>query len=91
MGVFGYFPTYTLGNLYAAQFFAAANEQIHGLPARIEKGDLATLLGWLRDNIHCHGQLYRAHELAEHVTGKPLTIDAFIQYVRDKFSPIYGL
>ena len=62
-GLFGYFPTYSLGNLYAAQFFAQANADLGDLPAAFRRGEFAPLLGWLRENIHRHGQRYAAAEL----------------------------
>ncbi len=91
MGGFGYFPTYTLGNLYAAQFYAAAERDIPDLTDRIRRGDCRTLLDWLRANIHRHGQRYRAGELVEKVTGRPLSIQPLMDYLRGKFSPVYGL
>ena len=91
MGVFGYFPTYALGNLYAAQFFAAARRDIPDLDDRIRNGDLKALLEWLRANIHRQGMRYRANELCEEVTGQPLSIKPFMDYVKGKFEPIYGL
>lgn len=91
MGMFGYFPTYALGNLYAAQFFEAANRAIPNLIERIRRGDLGVLREWLRSNIHRHGRRYRAGELVRQVTGKPLSTEPFLRYIRDKFSPIYGL
>jgi len=91
MGVFGYFPTYALGNLYAAQFFAAARRAIPDLDDRIRAGDLGTLLEWLRANIHRHGMRYRPDELCRQVTGQPLAIEPFMDYVNAKFRPIYGL
>jgi len=91
MGAFGYFPTYALGNLYAAQFHAAARQAISDLDDRIAAGDLGTLLSWLRANIHRHGQRFRASELVENVTGRPLGVASFLDYVRDKVAPFYGL
>lgn len=91
MGTFGYFPTYALGNLYAAQFYAAAEKAIPDLADRIRRGDFATLLGWLRDNIHRHGQRYRPADLVKVVTGESLSVEPFLSYLRNKFSPIYGL
>ena len=55
-GLVGYFPTYTLGNLYAAQFFAAADTELGGLHVQFQRGDFQPLRGWLRDKIHRHGQ-----------------------------------
>ncbi|UCE59681.1 MAG: carboxypeptidase M32 [Phycisphaerales bacterium] len=91
MGIFGYFPTYALGNLYAAQFFAKAKEDIPDLFERIAGNDHTPLLDWLRANIHQHGRRYRANELVEVVTGKPLSIAPFVDYATEKFSAIYGV
>jgi len=91
MGAFGYFPTYALGNLYAAQFFEAAGKAIPDLAHRIRRAEFAPLLDWLRENIHRHGQRYRAADLVQRVTGQPLSIDPFLQYIRGKFAPIYGI
>ena len=90
-GAFGYFPTYALGNLYAAQFYAAAQRDLGDLTDQIRRGTFKNLLDWLRVNIHRHGQRYRAAELVERVTGKPLSTGPFLSYLRDKFAPIYGL
>jgi carboxypeptidase Taq len=89
MGSFGYFPTYALGNLYAAQVFAAANRAIPALADAIGRGDFKPLLDWLRENIHRHGQRFRADELLRRVTGAGLTIEPFLQYIRGKFGAIY--
>ncbi len=91
MGAFGYFPTYTLGNLYASQFFEQAKRDIPDLPARIAANDHRSLLDWLRDRIHRHGQRYGAAELVERVTGKSLSIDAFMAHVTAKYTEVYGL
>jgi carboxypeptidase Taq len=91
LGIFGYFPTYALGNLYAAQFFAAAQQAMPDLNATIARGDLRPLREWLRANIHCHGQRYRATELVKVVTGRPLSPAPFIAYLNAKYRPLYGL
>lgn len=91
MGAFGYFPTYTLGNLYAAQFYAAADRAIPDLAGHIRSGNFAPLRDWLRTNVHHHGQRYRAAELVERITGGPLSIEPFMAYLRAKFLPVYGL
>ena len=91
MGIFGYFPTYQLGNLYSAQFFAAAREALPELDAQIRRGELLPLREWLRDNIHKHGMRYRASELVEVVTGKALSHEPDIQYLHGKFEPLYGI
>ena len=90
-GAIGYFPTYALGNLYGAQFYAAARKELGDLDAALRRGDLAPLLDWLRRNIHRQGMRYRAGELCERVTGAPLSVEPFVQYVNAKYRPIYGL
>ncbi len=91
MGAFGYFPTYALGNLYAAQFFATMRQAMPDLDARIRRGNFAPLLEWLRENIHRQGQCYRASDLVKRVTGSPLSVKPFLSYVTGKFGPIYGI
>lgn len=90
-GLFGYFPTYALGNLYAAQFFEAAAGAMPNLRGDIRAGNFADLLSWLRENIHQHGMRYLPGELVQRVTGRPLSIEPFLKYVRAKFAPLYGL
>ena len=90
-GSFGYFPTYTLGSLYAAQFFAAAGSNIPNLSDQIKKGELHQLLDWLRENIHTKGKLYTSEELCKQVTGEQLNVQSFLDYVDKKYSEIYGL
>lgn len=90
MGIFGYFPTYQLGNLYATQFFDAARVALPELDERIAHGELTPLREWLRDNIHKHGQRYRAGELVEVVTGRELSHRPFIEYLQAKFKQLYG-
>ncbi len=90
-GYIGYFPTYTLGNLYSAQFTESMISQIGELDHKVESGDLSTVLGWLRKNIHNHGKYYTADELVERITGGPLSENAFISYVKRKYTDIYGI
>jgi len=90
-GLIGYFPTYTLGNLYAAQFFAQAKKDIKGLESQFASGNFSELLSWLRKNIHCHGQRYLANDLAKEVTGEPLNHQYFIDYLKSKYKPLYGI
>ena len=90
-GSFGYFPTYSLGSLYAAQFFAKATEQIPNLANEIENGNMASLLNWLRENIHQYGKFYSAEDLCVKVTGEKLNFKYFMDYVRNKYSKLYKL
>lgn len=89
-GSLGYFPTYSLGSFYAAQFFHQAQKDISGLLEQIEKGDSSQLLQWLRENIHRHGRAYTAEELCEKITGQPLNFKYFMGYAREKFGGIYN-
>jgi carboxypeptidase Taq len=89
-GLFGYFPSYALGNLYAAQFWDSMVKEIPDIEARIEAGDTAALLGWLRANIHQPGLTWLPGELVERVTGKSLDPSHFIAYLDRKYSRIYG-
>ncbi len=84
-GYFGYFPTYTLGNLYAAQFYAAMERDIPDLAERIARGDFATPREWLRKKIHLHGKTYEAAKLVKRVTGEPPTSRYFIDYLKAKY------
>ena len=91
MGAFGYFPTYTLGSLYAAQFWEAACEAIPDLGDVIAAGRFEELLGWLRRELHAHGRRYAAEELCRRVTGRPLGHEALLRHLTSKLEPIYGL
>jgi len=90
-GNFGYFPTYSLGSVMAAQLFAAADREIDDLDGDIQGGDFDALGEWLRANIHQHGRRYETDELVEHATGKPLSADAFTEYVTEKYGALYDL
>lgn len=89
-GSIGYFPTYSLGSFYAAQFFAQAESDIKKLNKKLSKGDTKPLLDWLRTNIHQHGRRYEADELCQRITGESLNFDHFLKYASDKFLGVYG-
>jgi carboxypeptidase Taq len=89
-GSFGYFPTYSLGSFYAAQFFSAAENQLPTLHASIDAGNTAPLLDWLRTNIHRWGRHFTSEELCQKATGKPLEIVYFLDYLHHKYVNIYG-
>ncbi len=88
-GLIGYFPTYSLGSFYAAQFFEQAKKDIPNLIEKIEQGNNTPLLEWLRKNVHEHGKLYTADELCNKITGEGLNMDYFMNYVEEKYSAIY--
>jgi carboxypeptidase Taq len=89
-GHFGYFPTYTWGNLYAAQFTAILKKELN-LEELVERGELGTILSWLRTNIHKYGSLYWPEELIKKLTGRRLSPRYFLDYINKKYSEIYKL
>jgi len=88
-GAFGYFPTYTLGNLIAAQLFETAKSEIVGLEDGFASGNFVPLLHWLQKNIHRHGQRYTSAELVQRTTGKPLTADPLLRHLKAKADKFY--
>ena len=88
-GAFGYFPTYTLGNLYAAMLFDQACHDLPQLEKDIEQGNLLSLKKWLNERIHQWGRQYSAQELIQKVTGKDLTPDPFIRSLQKKIGDLY--
>ncbi len=90
-GSFGYFPTYSLGSFYAAQFYHKLSKDINNYTDLVRNGDYQPLLDWLRCNIHQHGSTYKASELCEKATGESLNFDYFLKYAKEKFGAIYGV
>ena len=88
-GSFGYFPTYSLGSFYAAQFFQTAKKQVANLDQQIIRGDFSELLVWLRTNIHSNGRRYTSEELCTKITGRGLQIEDFTDYLLQKYKLIY--
>lgn len=84
-GLFGYFPTYTLGNLNAAQLMHHARRALPGLEKSLAVGTYAPLLGWLRQGLHVHGQRFDGPGLMRHATGEPVTGRAFLDHLQSKF------
>ena len=91
MAAFGYFPTYTLGNLYAAQLLDAMEEELGDVDAIIESGQWQPMLDWLRGKIHLQGSKWTPSDLIEHATGAPPTPQPFINYVENKYGKLYNL
>ncbi|WP_428936996.1 carboxypeptidase M32 [Fontivita pretiosa] len=90
-GAIGYFPTYSLGNLYAAQFFEQAHKDLGDLDGMFARGEFAPLLNWLREKIHRHGKRYSARQLVKRVTGSDLSADALMRHLARKASEYYGV
>ena len=89
-GSIGYFPTYSLGSFYAAQFYVQAEKDIKKLNKKLSKGDTSQLLEWLRENVHQHGRRYEADELCNRITGESLNFDHFLKYASNKFLNVYS-
>ncbi len=88
-GSFGYFPTYSLGSFYAAQFFAAANKDDLLLRDKLEKGNTEGLLLWLRQRVHASGRIWNSEEICKMATGETLNVQYFLDYLLDKYRKIY--
>ena len=91
MFLIGYFPTYTLGNLYAAQFHATMAGELADWEEQVRRGEFAQILGWLRERIHRHGRVHSATEICRRVTGEPLDASYFLNYLEGKFGELYRL
>ena len=91
MGAFGYFPSYTLGALYAAQIRAAAGRALPDMDAQLASGELAPLQQWLRQTIHQVGSRMATDALCRQATGEPLAPAHFFAYIDKKYSALYGL
>jgi len=90
-GLFGYFPTYSIGNVLSVQLFEAAVARHPEIPGQIGSGEFGTLLGWLRENVHRHGSRYDPEDLVERATGRPLDPEPYLRYLKSKFGELYGL
>ncbi len=90
-GIFGYFSTYSLGNLISSMLWDKINEDIPDLQAQIEHAKFDSLLAWLQENIHVHGAKFEPVDLVKRVTGLELTAEPYIKYLKDKFGEIYQL
>jgi carboxypeptidase Taq len=88
-GAFGYFPSYCLGNMFAAQLWYRALEERPDLEADFARGDFAWLLGWLRKNVHALGRRYELPELVRHSTGSELSPQPLLRYLRERYGPLY--
>jgi carboxypeptidase Taq len=89
-GLVGYFPTYSIGNLLSAQLWEKATADQPQIKTDVENAKFDTLLAWLRENIHQHGRNFLPKELIQRVTGKPLSSEAYIRYLKGKYGEIYG-
>lgn len=90
-GLFGYFPSYALGNLISAQLWERIRAEIPDLSEQIRSGKFGTLLDWLRANVHRHGAKFEPQELVKRVTGSKIDAGAYLRYLQGKYGEIYGL
>ncbi|KGJ06503.1 carboxypeptidase Taq Metallo peptidase. MEROPS family M32 [Paracoccus halophilus] len=91
VGLFGYFPTYALGNVYAGCLNAAMREAVPDLDQFLAQGDATPAVEWLRENMQRHGGLYPPRELIERATGEEISEEPLLDYLEQKFGAIYGL
>ncbi|HEX6985843.1 MAG TPA: carboxypeptidase M32, partial [Planctomycetaceae bacterium] len=87
----GYFPTYALGNMYAAQLFEKARADLGDLDAPFARGKFGPLKEWLVEHVHRHGRRYRPTELIERVTGRPPSPEPLVRHLRGKYGELYGV
>jgi carboxypeptidase Taq len=90
-GSFGYFPTYSLGSVLAAQLYTAAAAEIDDLESKIRAGEVGPLRQWLTDTVHGHGRRYTTDDLVREATGESFTADYFLEYAEEKFGALYDL
>lgn len=90
-GSFGYFPTYSLGSLYAAQFYSAAEKSNPNLEQELKQGNTAQLMQWLKNNIFEKGRLFDSEEICKMATGNGLDPNVFIGYLKKKYKTVYNL
>lgn len=90
-GIMGYFPTYALGTLLAAQLYESVLQDHPAIPSEIEQGRFNTLLHWMNTHVHVYGRKYMPAELVQRATGQPLQHHAYMRYLRAKFGEIYGI
>jgi len=91
VGLLGYFPTYTLGNVYAGCLHEALRAAVPDLDDRLAEGDTESATGWLRENVQKHGGLFEPRELISRATGSPPSESPLLAYLKSKFGEIYAL
>ncbi len=89
-GLFGYFPSYALGNIYDGVWLTKLNKDLPNWRELIAGGSFKEIKAWLTENVYGYANLYDPEDLVKHVTGRGLTVEPFIEYLDEKFSRIYG-
>ncbi|MBK6766465.1 MAG: carboxypeptidase M32 [bacterium] len=90
-GSFGYFPSYSVGNIAAGQMWKKMHADMPTMMEKIEKGNFGEILAWLRENVHQHGRRFTRDELMQRATGKALGTEDYLSYLTEKFSSLYKL
>jgi len=88
-GLYGYFPSYALGNIYSGQILASMEKGLQDWREPISKGDFRNVKQWLVKNVHSYGNLYDPADLIKIITGKELAVDPYLNYLHDKYSKLY--
>jgi carboxypeptidase Taq len=89
-GLFGYFPTYAIGNLISLQLWEKIHKDLPAIDDRISEGKFSELLEWLRNNVHIHGAKYESQELIQKITGSKIDSAPYIHYLKTKYNEIYN-
>ena len=89
-GLYGYFPSYALGNIYSGQIIARINEDIQDWRSQLAQGNLENIRGWLIKNVHSQGDLYDPADLIKRITGKKLDAKPYLEHLQEKYSELYG-
>jgi carboxypeptidase Taq len=89
-GLYGYFPSYALGNIYSGQILATMEKDLPNWRKQIEKGNFDPVKNWLVKNVHNYGNLYDPPELVRKIAGKELSVKPYLNYLNQKYSKLYG-
>ena len=89
-GLYGYFPTYALGNIYSGQLLATLDKDVVDWRQQITDGSFGAVKEWLTEKVHSYGNLYNPSDLIKVITGKELSVDPYLSYLNSKYSRLYG-
>ena len=89
-GLYGYFPTYTLGNIYSGQILAKIQQEKQDWRSEIAKGNFENVMQWLTENVHNQSNLYDPADLIKKITGKKLDAEPYLEYLKAKYAMLYG-
>jgi len=89
-GLYGYFPSYTLGNIYSGQILARMDKDLQDWRNQISQGVFRDVKQWLVKNIHSYGDLYDPADLIKRITGEGFSVKPYLNYLYEKYSKLYG-